>query len=655
MKAANLTIRTRLLLLVGAGFIFTTLVLTAVASKVLTTEANQMQSQLLAEHLDFIVNVLQRKQEILEKTGLPDVYRSALQESACRELSAKYYTNGNASSYPFILDAQRRVVMHPRVLPGDDSGVALFANLANPPPQGISQIEYEYQGASKWALVRFYAPWNWTLFYTTPLSAKYGMVRELRTTLLATMIAAAALVLGTLSLLITVVTRPIRALTVGALRMVGGELDVPIDVRGAGEVGILAQSLAKLRDAVRVKIRCLDEEIDERKKVQEALGHALQTTKQIIDSAPFALVVVDAAGKIRQANEVAGKILGASSAELATQSWARFVPRLAHDRLHGKPEEIAVLDMQGKSLPVLLSVIPIHSGDDDLWIEAFLDLTESRRLETQLRHAQKLEAVGQLASGIAHEINTPAQFVGDSIEFLAGIYEQTIALVARYRKAVRDTGNPSLIEEMRQAEDAADMAYTEENAPGALARARDGMSRIATIVRAMKEFAHPDQREKSAADLNQALRTTLTIARNEYKYVAELETEFGGLPPVCCHVGDLNQVFLNLIVNAAHAISDVVGKSGKKGRIIVRTFSDGDKVRIEIADTGCGIAPEIRDRVFDPFFTTKEVGRGTGQGLAIARNIVVEKHGGTLSFESEVGKGTTFVIVLPANAQKPGE
>jgi signal transduction histidine kinase len=163
----------------------------------------------------------------------------------------------------------------------------------------------------------------------------------------------------------------------------------------------------------------------------------------------------------------------------------------------------------------------------------------------------------------------------------------------------------------------------------------------------MKEFAHPDQREKSPSDLNKALQTTLTIARNEYKYVAEAEVDFGELPMVMCHISDLNQVFLNLLVNAAHAISDVKENDGDKGIIRARTRQCGNDVRIEISDTGCGIPEEIQGRVFDPFFTTKEVGRGSGQGLAIARSIVVDKHGGSLTFESEVGKGTTFIVLLP--------
>ncbi|MFN8546231.1 MAG: ATP-binding protein [Candidatus Binatia bacterium] len=156
-----------------------------------------------------------------------------------------------------------------------------------------------------------------------------------------------------------------------------------------------------------------------------------------------------------------------------------------------------------------------------------------------------------------------------------------------------------------------------------------------------------DSEEKLPADLNQALASTLTVARNELKYVADVETDFGDLPPVPCHLGDLNQVFLNLLVNAAHAIGDVVGTTGRKGQIGVRTAQEGGTVLIAISDTGGGIPEGIRDKIFEPFFTTKEVGRGTGQGLALARAIVVEKHGGTLTFESTLGHGTTFFIRLP--------
>ena len=273
------------------------------------------------------------------------------------------------------------------------------------------------------------------------------------------------------------------------------------------------------------------------------------------------------------------------------------------------------------------------------------------KLERELRVAQKLESVGQLAAGIAHEINTPAQYVGDSIQFLAESFENVVGLVAKYRHTVAAfltaSGQEQFVQELAVAEEDADLAYIEEQAPAAFASAADGVARIATIVSAMKEFAHPDGRAKCAADLNRAIQTTLTISNNEYKYVADVETEFGELPPVSCHVGEINQVILNLLVNAAHAISGVVGGSCNKGRITVRTSQEHNCARIDISDTGCGIPPEIRERVFDPFFTTKEIGAGSGQGLAISRSIIVDKHGGSLTFESEVGQGTTFSIRLP--------
>jgi two-component system NtrC family sensor kinase len=299
------------------------------------------------------------------------------------------------------------------------------------------------------------------------------------------------------------------------------------------------------------------------------------------------------------------------------------------------------------------------TGQHKIMRGMMLDVTEQRRLENDLAQAQKLESVGRLAAGVAHEINTPVQFVSDSVLFVREAMDDLSEIVDKYRElrdATREDGNEAVkaaAKAAAEAEDDADLDYILENAPVALDRARDGLGRVAAIVRSMKEFAHPDRKEMVQADLNQAIASTLVIASNEYKYVAEVETAFGEIPQVNCYAGEINQVVLNLIVNAAHAIGDVVKGSpqdmNNKGKIRVATRLHEGMVEISIADTGKGIPVDVRSRIFDPFFTTKEVGKGTGQGLAIARTVVVEKHKGTLHFETEVGKGTTFYIRLPVS------
>jgi len=277
------------------------------------------------------------------------------------------------------------------------------------------------------------------------------------------------------------------------------------------------------------------------------------------------------------------------------------------------------------------------------------------KIEIELRQAQKLEAVGRLASGVAHEINTPIQFVNDNVHFVRDAMVDLVALIKQYQNVQQAVlacqssleAAQDLAREASDAEETADLAYLLENVPVALERSLDGIDRVAKIVQSMKAFAHPDQDSKVAVDLNQAVTSTLTIARNEYKYVADVETDFGALPLVTCHVGEINQAVLNLIVNAAHAISDVVQGTERRGLIRVRTHVEDGAAVISISDTGGGIPAHIRERIFEPFFTTKEVGKGTGQGLFIARSVIAEKHGGSLTFDTETGKGTTFHVRLP--------
>ncbi|MBI3817699.1 MAG: PAS domain-containing protein [Planctomycetes bacterium] len=286
------------------------------------------------------------------------------------------------------------------------------------------------------------------------------------------------------------------------------------------------------------------------------------------------------------------------------------------------------------------------------------DVTEVRHMAGELQQAQKLEAVGRLAAGVAHEINTPVQFVSDSVHFVRDAVKDMFGLLDKLQivqhsvQAHTDATEAAAL--AAETAENADLPYLTDNVPKALDRALDGLDRVATIVRSMKEFAHPDSTQKVSVDLNRAIQSTLTIARNEYKYVADVVTCYGEIPQVLCYAGELNQAILNIIVNAAHAVESVVKGTGNKGKIRIATVVDGDHVMISVSDTGCGIPEEIKMRVFDPFFTTKEVGRGTGQGLAIARSVIVEKHGGKLTFESKIGVGTEFFIHIPMN-QVPHE
>jgi PAS domain S-box-containing protein len=277
---------------------------------------------------------------------------------------------------------------------------------------------------------------------------------------------------------------------------------------------------------------------------------------------------------------------------------------------------------------------------------------ERKKMELELRLAQKLESVGQLAAGLAHEINTPIQFVADTIRFVGDAFTDVLELVDVYRAVLADAAQrPDAVAEraaeVAEAEDVADLEYLQERIPSAIGRGADGVQRVTRIVQAMRDFAHPPTTEQSPTDLNEALRSTLVVAANEYKYLADVETDLDDLPMVVCNGGDINQVFLNLIVNAAHAIEDVVGDGGERGTIRVSTRREGDDVVASIADTGVGMTPEVVARIFDPFFTTKDVGRGTGQGLSLAHAIVVDRHGGSIGVETAPGTGTRFDVRLP--------
>ena len=286
------------------------------------------------------------------------------------------------------------------------------------------------------------------------------------------------------------------------------------------------------------------------------------------------------------------------------------------------------------------------------------DTSARRKVEEQLSQEQKLGAIGSLAAGIAHEINTPIQYIGDNTRFLSDAFGDLRELfkscgeLTGEEEGIR-TVSQTLINRIAASAEKADLTYIAAEIPVAIEQTLEGIGQVARIIRAIKEFAHPDEAEQVLTDLNRRLDSTITVSRNEWKYVADLKTELDpGLPMIPCYPGDLNQVFLNIIVNAAQAIGEKQNEeSWSKGEIRVSSKSTKNWVVIEISDNGPGIPAGIRHRIFDPFFTTKDVGKGTGQGLAIAHTIIVDKHNGMIDVDSGPGKGTVFSIKLPVEGR----
>ena len=408
-------------------------------------------------------------------------------------------------------------------------------------------------------------------------------------------------------------------------------------------------------------------DISARKRMENALLEAEQKYRGIFDNALVGIFQSSPQGRFLSVNASMASTFGydspgdmiASVTDISSQFYVDPIRRqefmASMDMLGGVQNfECEGFRKDGSRVWTTMSVRAIHQDGVVVRYEGMSeDITERNRMREQLLQAQKLESVGQLASGIAHEINTPTQYIGDNVRFLKDAFLDLRNLLANYECLLLAAQDGALsadtIQEVKTAVEKADAVYLLEEIPKAIDQTLEGVTRVSTLVSAMKEFSHPGSKEKVLVDLNHAINSTITVARNEWKYVADMETDFDpSLPLILCQAGEFNQVILNLIVNAAHAIADVVGRGGPaKGTIRIQTKNAPEWAEIRVQDTGSGIPEGVRTRIFDPFFTTKEIGKGTGQGLAIARSVVVDKHGGTIHFETEAGKGSTFIIRLP--------
>ncbi len=423
------------------------------------------------------------------------------------------------------------------------------------------------------------------------------------------------------------------------------------------DVGQVERRLARAN----AKIKVLESMIEDKTRVlylaQEELRGKTQFLQGVLESMYSAVIMVNGAGVVSGIAGATERMTGLTEAQL--------VGRAAKDVIRpdeGTYEELtsasgstqqAQLGIEPDWIPVLVTSSPNTCIDGSLGrVLVASDLREQRRLEIELRHAQKLESVGQLAAGVAHEINTPIQYVGDSVAFLAEVLTDGLRLIHEYgrlRAFASDLPDAvDIIRSLEELEDEIDLEFMIEEAPRSIERTNEGVKRVAEIVAALKQFSHPGGGDLGPTNLNEVVTTALTVARSEYKYVAEIELDLGEVAEITGDRGDLGQVILNLVVNASHAIADVIEGTGTMGTIAISTRNVDGGVELAITDTGGGIPEEIRERVFDPFFTTKEPGRGTGQGLAITRSIIVEKHAGRLDLEVQDGRGSTFRAWLPA-------
>lgn len=408
-------------------------------------------------------------------------------------------------------------------------------------------------------------------------------------------------------------------------------------------------------------------DITDRKHAEEALQQAHAQNQLLLASIPSILIGVNEEDLITHWNvpaEIAfdipaAAVIGKPFLECGIQwDWLEILNRIANSREETRVARLSDVKYKrstGKEGFLNITVNPFarKSGEQTGFLLVGEDVTERKVLESQLSHAQKLESIGQLAAGIAHEINTPTQYVGDNVRFFQESFADICTLLTQYQKLLETAKAGAvpadLLADIENTVAEVDLPFLVDEIPVAIEQSLQGIDHVSGIVRAMKEFSHPGVEEKTAIDINRAIESTITVARNEWKYVADVETDFEtDLPPVPCLPGEFNQVILNMIINATHAIADVVGDGHNgHGTITLSTRRNHNWVEVRIKDTGTGIPEAVRSRIFDPFFTTKEVGKGTGQGLAISHAVIADKHNGTISFETEMGVGTTFIIRLP--------
>ncbi|MCX6153832.1 MAG: response regulator [Candidatus Kapabacteria bacterium] len=409
-------------------------------------------------------------------------------------------------------------------------------------------------------------------------------------------------------------------------------------------------------------------EKENRKKFQQALKKEKEELSITLSSITDGVISASAEGEILLFNSSACQILDIDELNMKEKTiynLFRIIDKGSYqpfdpiDFLNEKDESIephiSIITQKGNSKIITLaaSLIPNTLETAASLVLVFHDITEKIKNQNMLALSQKMESVGQLAAGIAHEINTPMQFLGDNTEFLKDATESILKYYDQINERMNDLEQNGdyndFIKLIKTSQIDLDIDFLTEEIKNAINSNLHGIERVTKIVAAMKNFAHPSSKNKVLSNINQGIDVTATISKNEWKYVSKLELNLDpNLPLIYCVIEEINQVILNMIINSAHSIADKIQSNDENlGLITIETNSIDQFINIIISDSGKGIPEANLNRIFDPFFTTKEVGKGTGQGLAIAHDIIVNKHKGEISVESQLGIGTKFIIKLP--------
>ena len=394
--------------------------------------------------------------------------------------------------------------------------------------------------------------------------------------------------------------------------------------------------------------RLLEQKSRELYEANEETRELAERSQAILDLAAEGILVFDRQGQIELFNGAAANVFGCDRDAALGRSVGDYIPELAqHEwnsvKISDDNLKSTGVRENGESFPLEMSLRTLSLRGQLVCTVTFRDMTRRLQIEAQLARSRQLESVGQLAAGVAHEINTPIQYVADNLRFLDDAFRDM-------RQLVKTAGDHP--QDFSKRCEELDIEFLLQESPLALSQSLEGVDRVAKIVSAMREFSHPGAGEMSRVDVNHVLQSAATVCRNEWKYVAELEMlSDTNLPELKCDVGALNQALLNLIVNAAHSVREHLEQEelAGKGSIELRTRNHDGVIEISIKDTGIGIPKELHRKIFAPFFTTKPVGQGTGQGLAIAHSVIVERHRGAICIESEEGEGATFRVYLPAD------